>query len=176
MSELDLYVIKDGKKLRCGYTTGSCATAAAKACAIGLITGKIPSYIEIDTPAGIKLNLKVENLTITSEYTSCCIVKDAGDDPDSTDGIEIFAKVSKRQDDNIVITGGQGIGIITRDGFWGKKGESAINPVPRKMITEEVRKVTEEGLDIEIYAPLGEEIGKKTYNSRNSRAYVRRSI
>ena len=165
MSELDLYVIKDGKKLRCGYTTGSCATGAAKACTIGIVTGKIPEYVEIDTPAGIKLNLKVENPTITSEYTSCCIIKDAGDDPDSTDGIEIFAKVSKREDEKIVITGGQGIGTITRDGFWGKKGERAINPVPRKMITEEVEKVTDKGLNIEIYAPMGKEIGKKTFNS-----------
>ena len=165
MSKLDLYVIKEGKKLRCGYTTGSSATGAAKACTVGLLTGAIPEYIEIDTPAGIRLKLKVDKPTITEDFVSCCIVKDAGDDPDATDGIEIFAKVSKRDDEEIVITGGEGVGTITRDGFWGKKGESAINPVPRKMIKEEVSKITNTGVNIEIYVPMGETIGKKTFNS-----------
>ncbi|KNF07344.1 cobalt-precorrin-5B C(1)-methyltransferase CbiD [Gottschalkia purinilytica] len=165
MKKLDMYVIKEGKKLRCGYTTGSCATGAAKAATIGLLTGEIPRYIEIDTPAGITLKLEVEKPNIGQDFAECCIVKDAGDDPDSTDGIEVFAKVSRRNDRDIVISGGIGIGRITRDGFWGKAGESAINPVPRKMIAKEVSQVTEQGLDILIYSPMGVEIGKKTFNS-----------
>lgn len=165
MKKLDLYVIKDGKKLRCGYTTGSCATAASKASTIGITKGEIPDYIEINTPAGVVLNLKVENKELTEEYAKCSITKDSGDDPDSTDGIEIFSKVSLRNDDNIVIKGGKGVGTITREGFWGKVGESAINPVPRKMILEEAKSVTDSGLDIEITVPKGEEIAKKTYNS-----------
>lgn len=165
MKKIDLYVIKDGKKLRCGYTTGSCAAAASKASTIGIVTGEIPDYIEIDTPAGIVLKLQVENKQLTDDYALCSIRKYSGDDPDSTDGIEIFAKVSFRGDDKVVIRGGKGVGTITREGFWGKVGESAINPVPRKMIAKEVGSVTDRGLDIEIIVPEGEEIAKKTYNS-----------
>ena len=165
MNELDLYVIKDGKKLRCGITTGSCATAASKASTIGLITGEIPKYIEIDTPAGIVLNLEVSNRELTSDYAICSITKDSGDDPDSTDGIEIFSRVSLREDKEVRIDGGIGVGTITRAGFWGEVGQAAINPVPRKTILTEVKKVTDRGLDIEIFVPKGEEIAKKTYNS-----------
>lgn len=165
MNKLDLYVIKDGKKLRCGITTGSCATAASKASTVGIITGEIPEYIEIDTPAGIKLNLEVENRELTNDYAICSITKDSGDDPDSTDGIEIFARVNLRDDEEVVIDGGEGVGTITRAGFWGEMGQAAINPVPRKTIYSEVRSVTDRGLDIEIFVPKGEEIAKKTYNS-----------
>lgn len=161
----EMYVIKEGKKLRCGYTTGSCAAAAAKAAAIGLLEKHIPEYIEIDTPAGIVLKLKIEKPYISSEFASCCVVKDAGDDPDVTDGIEIFARVQKREDKKTVIDGGEGVGRITREGFWGKVGGPAINPVPRKMISSEVSRVTKCGLDILIYAPQGVEIAKKTFNS-----------
>lgn len=162
---LDLYVIKEGKSLRCGYTSGSCATAAAKAAAIMLETGEIIDYIEIDTPANIKLKLELHNQNITKEHVSCSIIKDAGDDPDNTDGIEIFAQVSKRQDGIIVIEGGQGIGRITRKGLFGEVGDAAINPVPRQMIEKEVRSVSHSGYNVLIYAPQGEIIGKKTFNS-----------
>lgn len=162
---LDLYVIKEGKNLRCGYTTGSCATAASKAAAIMLRTKEIVKYVEIDTPANIKLKLEVHNPTVTDEYASCSIVKDAGDDPDNTDGIEIYAKVSKRVDGKVVIDGGQGIGRITRKGLFGEIGQAAINPVPRQTIEEEVRSVSDSGYDVIIYAPAGEIIGKKTFNS-----------
>ena len=165
MKPLDLYVIKDGKKLRCGYTTGSCATAASKASTVGIITGMIPDFIEIDTPAGITLNLEVENKELTDIYAICSIKKDSGDDPDSTNEIDIFSKVSLRDDNEVVIRGGKGVGTITRDGFWGKCGEAAINPVPRKTIEKEVKIVTDKGVDIEIFVPEGEEIAKKTYNS-----------
>lgn len=161
----NLYVIKNGKKLRCGYTTGSCAAGAAKAAAIMLHTGKIPEYIEIDTPAGIRLHLKVEKPLCKENCASCCIVKDAGDDPDVTNGMAIFAEVRKRGDSEICVDGGEGIGRITREGFWGKIGESAINPVPRQMIRDELVKVADHGWNVVIYAPTGKEITKKTFNS-----------
>jgi cobalt-precorrin-5B (C1)-methyltransferase len=161
----DLYVVKDGKKLRCGFTTGSCAAAAAKAAATMLITGKAIASIEIDTPAGIKLKLEVHKSNISGEFASCCIVKDAGDDPDVTDHMEIFAQVSKRVDGAIHISGGEGIGVITRKGFWGEVGEAAINPVPRKMIAEEMAKIADCGFDVCIYAPAGVEIAKRTFNA-----------
>lgn len=165
MSELDLYIIKEGKSLRCGYTTGSCATAAAKAAAIMIETGEIVKFIEIDTPANIKLKLEVYNPVIGDDFASCSIIKDAGDDPDNTDGIEIYAKVNKRTDGKVIIDGGQGIGRITRKGLFGEIGEAAINPVPIEMILKEVQAVSDSGYDILIYAPQGELIGKKTFNS-----------
>ncbi len=161
----DLYVIKDGKKLRCGYTTGSCATAASKAAVYMLITGKAINNIEIDTPSGIELKLKVCKSNITEEYASCCVIKDAGDDPDVTDNMEIFAHVSKREDGEINIMGGEGIGVITRKGFWGDIGQAAINPTPRNMIANEVGKISNLGFDITIYAPAGVEVAKRTFNA-----------
>jgi cobalt-precorrin-5B (C1)-methyltransferase len=161
----DLYIIKDGKKLRCGYTTGSCAAAAAKAAAYMLITGNVVDFIEIDTPAGITLKLAVCKPEIAEEYASCCIVKDAGDDPDVTDHMEIYARVSKREDGFININGGEGIGTITRKGFWGEVGKAAINPVPRKMIASEVAAIDDCGFDVTIYAPQGVAVAKRTFNA-----------
>lgn len=161
----DNYIIKHGKSLRCGYTTGSCAAGAAKAAAEMLLSREKLESISIDTPAGIILTLKLEDIHIEEDHAYCCIVKDAGDDPDSTDKIEIYAKVCKRNDSKIVIDGGEGIGLITRSGFWGKSGTAAINPVPRKMITDEVSKISNCGFNVLIYAPRGREIAKKTFNS-----------
>lgn len=166
MSELDLYVTKQGKSLRCGYTTGSCAAAAAKASVIMFETKRMLDYVAIDTPAGIRLKLEVNNPTITSEFASCSIVKDAGDDPDNTDGIEIYAKVTMRRDGAIHIDGGKGIGRITRKGLFGKVGEAAINPVPKEMIEKEIKDASDNGYDVLIYAPEGEVIGKKTFNAQ----------
>ncbi len=162
----NLYAIKDGKPLRCGYTTGSCATGAAKAAAIMLSTGRIPEFVEIDTPAAVTLTLKVENAVFDEDCATCCIGKDAGDDPDVTNGIAIFAEVRARNDGKILIEGGEGIGRITREGFWGKVGDAAINPVPRQMIRDAVSRVAEHGWDVLIYAPQGTEIAKKTFNAQ----------
>ena len=164
MSDLDLYIIKEGKSLRCGYTTGSCAAGAAKAAVSMLESGEIINYIEIDTPANIRLKLEVNNPKISKNKASCSIIKDAGDDPDNTDGIEIFAEVIKRDDGKINIDGGVGIGRIKRKGLFGEIGEAAINPVPRQMIEKEIREISNSGYDIIIFAPKGEEIGKKTFN------------
>lgn len=165
MSKLDLYIIKDGKKLRCGYTTGSCATGAAKAAALMLEQGNIIQYIEIDTPAGIRLKLKIHNQKLEKDRAICSITKDAGDDPDNTDNIEIYAEVRKRKDGKVNIYGGKGIGRIKRKGLFGEIGEAAINPIPRKMIEKEVKEISHNGYDITIFAPKGEEISKKTYNA-----------
>lgn len=161
---LDMYVIKEGKKLRCGYTTGSCAAASAKAAAIMLETGKKINYVEIDTPAEIRLKLEVNNQKVDGNTASCSIIKDAGDDPDVTDGMEIYAWVEKRNDGKVFIDGGQGIGRIKRKGLLGQIGEAAINPIPRQMIEKEVREVSSNGYDVTIYAPQGETISKRTYN------------
>lgn len=166
--ELDLYIDKDGKKLRCGYTTGSCAAAAAKAAALILKnkSSENISSIQIDTPAGYTLNLPVEKCSFNKaeNFSIAAVQKDAGDDPDSTDGILIYAKVSERNDGIVKIDGGIGIGRITKKGLFGKVGEAAINPVPRKMIETEVLKLIPAGCDVLIFSPEGEIIGKKTFN------------
>lgn len=162
---LDLFVVKDGKELRCGYTTGSCATAAAKAAALMLESGEKIDYVEIDTPAGVRLRLEVNDWKIEKDQASCSIIKDAGDDPDNTDGIKIFAEVSKRDDGLVDIDGGFGIGRIMKKGLFGNVGEAAINPVPREMIKKEVLEVSESGYNVLIFAPEGEAIGRKTFNA-----------
>jgi cobalt-precorrin-5B (C1)-methyltransferase len=164
MSKLDLYIDKDGEKLRLGYTTGSCAAAAAKAAAIMLLRREKIENVQIDTPAGIALDLDVENIEMGEDFVSCSIKKDAGDDPDNTDGMDIYAKVSQRDDEKICIDGGFGIGRITKKGLFGEIGDAAINPVPRKMIEQELKKVSNGGYDVCIYAPQGMEVSKKTFN------------
>lgn len=164
MSKLDLYVIKDGKNLRCGYTTGSCAAGAAKAAVMMLEGNQVIKYVEIDTPAKIKLKLEINEPRIEEGSASCAIIKDAGDDPDNTDGMAIFVKVTRRNDRKITIDGGQGIGRITRKGLFGEIGEAAINPVPRQMIEDEIRKISDYGYHVLVFAPQGEDVGKKTFN------------
>lgn len=162
--KLEEYSIVGGKKLRCGYTTGSCAQAATKAAALMLINGERIEKIEIDTPAGIKLTLEVEDTKITDSYVSCAIRKDAGDDPDVTDGILIYSKVSRRPDGKSTVDGGIGIGRIQRKGLFGEIGEAAINPVPKKQILKELE-LLGGGLHAEIYVPNGEIIAKRTFNA-----------
>ena len=162
---LDLFIVVDGEKLRCGYTTGSCATAASKAAALMLENAERLDYVEIDTPAGIRLKLEVNNIEITEDYVSCSITKDGGDDPDNTDGMEIFSKVRKNHEGEIRIDGGEGIGRIMRQGLFGQVGDAAINPVPREMIKKELEEVSSSGYDVTIYAPEGIARGKKTFNA-----------
>lgn len=164
MKPLDLYINKDGQKLRCGYTTGSCATAASKAAAQMLITGQVIDEITIETPSGIDLTLEIENVKFEDDSVSCSVRKDAGDDPDSTDGIEIYSRVKLNDNDDIHIDGGFGVGRITKKGIYGEIGDAAINPVPKNMIEKELRMVSKRGFDVEIFVPDGLEISKKTFN------------
>lgn len=164
MKQLERYVIKEGKQLRCGYTTGSCATAATVGALKSLLGIKQEDVVQIDTPKGIVLEIEIEQLVKENGFAVCSVKKDAGDDPDVTDGIEIYSKIKFRDDGVLNIYGGIGIGKITVEGFWGKVGDWAINSTPRSMIESEVRKLTDRGLDIEISAPKGAEISQKTYN------------
>ncbi len=159
------YVQVGGKKLRLGYTTGSCAAGAALAAGLYL-EGHEPSQVRLMTPVGIDLELEVVRPELGAGWASSCIIKDGGDDPDATDGMEICAIVRKREDGQICISGGQGIGVIKKKGLFGQLGEAAINPVPRQMIREALESLSPEGYDVEIFAPRGEEVALKTYNSR----------
>jgi cobalt-precorrin-5B (C1)-methyltransferase len=166
------YIASNGKNLRMGYTTGTCAAAAAAGAAEGLLTGRVPDSIRIDTPKGLPVVVSPASVAITSEACSVGITKDAGDDADATAGMEIVATVTYAKDKEIFpIRGGVGIGRVTKPGLDQPVGEAAINHVPREMIRAELQRVCEEqgytgNLAVEISAPQGEEIAKRTFNPR----------
>ena len=111
---MEQYIEKDGKRLRLGYTTGSCAAAAAKAAAWMLLTGRRKETITLDTPKGIRLELAVREITMRADSVSCAIEKDSGDDPDVTKGTLIFASVRRTDEPGVHIDGGEGVGRVTR--------------------------------------------------------------
>lgn len=168
---MEEFQFSQGKNLRCGYTTGSCATAASKAAAAMLFSGKRVECVRIDTPKGITLNLEPLDVEMHEDYVSCAIRKDSGDDPDDTHGILVYAKVEKTDGEGIELCGGVGVGQVTKPGLACAVGGPAINPTPRKMITTEVGNIMEEygyagGLRVTISMPAGVEIAKKTFNPR----------
>ena len=171
----DYYILKDGKKLRYGYTTGSCAAAAAKAAAQMLLTGQTVEEIALQTPKGILLHLLVEDISRGEGWVRCAIRKDGGDDPDVTNGVLVYAKINKinavAKDIEIELDGGIGVGRVTRTGLYQQPGEAAINPVPRKMILESVEEICQNHgfsgkLHVEISIPAGVELAKRTFNPR----------
>ena len=168
---MDSFVVKDGKQLRLGYTTGSCAAAAAKAAARMLLTGETIETIRLLTPKGITLELPVLAVTRGTDSVSCAIRKDSGDDPDVTNGTLIFASVSLTPGREILIDGGEGIGRVTKPGLDQPVGAAAINSVPRRMIQENLSEICERldyhgGLSVVISAPEGEKLAQKTFNPR----------
>jgi cobalt-precorrin-5B (C1)-methyltransferase len=168
---MEQFVVKDGKQLRLGYTTGSCAAAAAKAAGWMLLTGREKKTIGLHTPKGIDLTLHVEEITRGADFVSCAIAKDAGDDPDVTAGALIFARVALKASPGVDIDGGFGVGRVTKPGLDQSVGNAAINSVPRAMIRENLLEIAREldypgGFTVEISVPLGEELAKKTFNPR----------
>lgn len=168
---MESFVIKDGKRLRRGYTTGSCAAAASKAAAIMLLEGRILESVYLMTPHGTGLDLKTVEPYTNGETARCGIKKDSGDDPDVTNGIVIYAAVSKTETPGVHIDGGEGIGRVTKPGLDQPVGAAAINSTPRRMIADELQKLLDEsgahfGLDVIISAPGGEEIALRTFNPR----------
>ncbi len=151
-------------KLRNGYTTGTCAAAAAKAAAFRLLTGRACEKVCIKLPDGQRLWLEPVILTVSDAAVRCGVIKDAGDDPDITDGMMICASVSLREDQEIVIDGGEGVGQVTLPGLDQPVGAAAINSGPRKMITEALSDVPF-GFDVVIDIPGGKEAAAKTLNA-----------
>jgi len=162
----ELYVTRKGKKLRKGFTTGTAAAAAAGAAARALLTGEKCSSIKIDTPAGIRLDIEIENILLQDDRAKAVVRKDAGDDQDVTDGLEIAARVELDDCDEIKIKGGEGVGKVTKAGLAVEPGRAAINPVPRKMIRESVSRFLPEGRGalIVIEVPEGAQAASQTLN------------
>lgn len=157
------------EKLKTGFTTGTCAQAAAKASCIMLVTKKLIKRVEVETPTGIKLNLKLMEQKIGEDYAQCAIIKDAGDDIDVTDGVKIYARLSYSQIPGITIAGAEGVGRVTLPGLAVGVGEYAINPTPRRMIIKELTLYLtkdNQGLKVIISVPGGEELAKRTFNPR----------
>lgn len=163
-------------KLRSGFTTGSCAAAAAKAACYMLLTGNRKENISIGTPKGLVFDAEILDISRTEASVKCAVRKDGGDDPDVTTGALVYAEVrydpdERTEDNKIRILGGEGVGRITRPGLDQPVGEAAINSVPRAMITREVGEVCglydyAGGLTVTISVPGGEKIAEHTFNPR----------
>ena len=159
-------------KLRTGYTTGSSATAAAKAALSSIINQNKVEDIEIILPKGTFLKIPVHSCKFESNNAKCSVIKDGGDDPDVTHGAEIIVELSFTEKKNeIEIDGGEGVGIVTKPGLGLEINKPAINPVPKKMIDQNLREIgekflTERGIRVVISVPKGRELGPKTDNPR----------
>lgn len=165
--------------MRYGFTTGSCAAAAAKAAAYMLLTGLKKTEITIETPKGIPYKANILDAMRSENEVRCAVEKDGGDDPDITTGTWIYAKVSYMEDayaeecaeQGILIEGGTGVGRVTNPGLDQPVGNAAINRVPREMITKEVLEVCrladyKGSLRVEISVPEGEKLCGRTFNPR----------
>lgn len=168
MSKVKQTIEKNGQQMRYGYTTGSCAAAAAKASALALFTGEAVAYMTIDTPKGWSLTIEVNHVERSEQSATCYVIKDAGDDPDVTHGIEIYVRAKRSSQPGVHIEGGVGIGRVTKPGLRTPVGQAAINPVPLAMIHKEVMAVLPEGQGVQltVYVPKGEEVAKRTFNSK----------
>ena len=162
------YVVKNGKRLRRGITTGSCASAAAKAAVVALFTGNQLEEIVVTTPKGKELTIPVSVLKVEAGSASFFVIKDSGDDPDITNGAEIHCLAEETSVPGVVLLGGKGVGVVTKPGLSVEVGEAAINPKPREMIIREASEVLPvgKGVRITVSVPLGEKLAKKTYNPR----------
>jgi cobalt-precorrin-5B (C1)-methyltransferase len=154
-------------RLRTGWTTGTCASAAAKAATLGLVTGTIPNEIEVALPSSARVRFAVEAVGATSAV----VVKYAGDDPDCTDGARVTATAApgptgEESSGLLRLFAGDGVGTVTRPGLGLPVGGPAINPVPRRMIEQAVREVTPAPLDITFSVPGGQQMAAKTTNAR----------
>jgi len=156
------------KMLLSGYSTGTCAAAAAKAAAMILAGNKCPGALDIVLPDGESVTLKISESAVSddNETALATVVKYAGDDPDVTDGLKVTARVQPLPGKEIVFLAGAGVGTVTKPGLAIAPGEPAINPVPRQMIAAAVREITDDGLEITISIEDGEAIAEKTFNPR----------
>lgn len=160
------------KKLRTGYTTGSSATAASKAALLSIIKQQKIEEIEITLPKKTTIKIPVNSCQFEKNKAKCSVIKDGGDDPDVTHGAEIIVELTFNENKNqIEIDGGEGVGIVTKPGLGLEINKPAINPIPKKMITENLQEIgndvlNEKGIRVVISVPKGKELGPKTDNPR----------
>ncbi|MBI5780088.1 MAG: cobalt-precorrin-5B (C(1))-methyltransferase [Rhodocyclales bacterium] len=159
---------------RTGFTTGACAAAAARAATLALVSGEPPTEVECRLPNGQLVRFPLhEAVLLDAEAARAVVVKDAGDDPDATHGAHLTVSVRRLtgRAGVIELLGGEGVGVVTKPGLGLEVGGPAINPVPRRNITENVQAVAGEllrtdGLEVRVSVPGGEEMAKKTLNAR----------
>lgn len=151
------------KKLRTGWTTGTCASAAAKAAVIRMLSGELPDRVEVAIPSGQRVIFDV----MDPRNGGAAVIKDAGDDPDCTNGAQltVYAR-AKGEPHWLGFVAGEGIGTITKPGLGLRVGAPAINPVPERMISQAVREITDLGVELIFSVPGGVEMAKKTTNDR----------
>ena len=165
------YISAGGKRLRCGYTTGTCAALAAAGAARYLTEGTWPETVSLRTPKGWRVEVPLEACRAEPGRAICAVRKDGGDDVDRTHGARIEAAVALTESPGITIQGGPGVGRVTKPGLDQPVGEAAINRVPRQMIARAVEEVLsaagyEGGASVVISVPEGEVIARQTFNPR----------
>lgn len=183
-ADMEHYIIKNQKRLRCGVTTGTCAAAAAAAAAAKLLLGITREKVVVHTPKGIDAEVLVHEQEVSASKAVYMVIKDSGDDPDVTDGVHIYVSVEysvpavqgehcfcDERYSGLYLDGGTGIGRVTRPGLEQEIGQAAINAVPREMIfraVDELRQLAEcrRELKIEVYIPEGVSLARKTFNQR----------
>lgn len=166
---MDEYAYVNGKKLRKGFTTGTCATAATAAAISMILNQDIEEKVTVSTANGVEVTMEIKDPSFGELTASAAVEKDGGDDADATHGLLIYSTVTLLPDSNdIEIDGGEGVGRVTQKGLKCDVGMAAINPTPRAMIEETARQLLGPncGAKIIISVPGGEETAKLTYNSR----------
>jgi len=164
--------IQTKEKLRTGFTTGTCATAASKAAILSIINQKNVDSVDVRLPKGDFIKIRIEECTFDKDHARCSVIKDGGDDPDVTHGAEIFVDLELTNKINAIeIDGGEGVGIVTKPGLGLEINTPAINPVPKKMIKENLTETANEilqdnGIRVVISVPKGKELAYKTDNPR----------
>lgn len=161
-------VIREGKTLKYGYTTGTCAAGAAAAAVRILETDRMPEQVTVVTPKGWHVDLTVLNPTKGEGWAEAAVRKDAGDDPDVTHEQLIVVRVSRNTEGTVRYYAGEGVGTVTKAGLQIPVGEPAINPVPRRMIEAALADYvqTGRGYDVTVSVPGGEALAQKTFNPR----------
>ncbi len=166
---LEHYIRSGQKRLRCGYTTGTCAALAAGGAASLLLLGEAPERLSLMTPKGLAVEAAPEGLRYEGGAAVCGVRKDGGDDADATHGLVVVARVEKSPGPGVRIHGGEGVGRVTKPGLDQPVGAAAINRVPRQMVEAQARAVCAKagyagGLEITLSIPGGREAAQKTFN------------
>lgn len=160
------------EKLRTGFTTGTCATAGSKACILAIMNQTKVDSVKVTLPKKNIIDIKISSCQFDDKSARCIVIKDGGDDPDVTHGAEIWSEVFLTNKPNqIEIDGGEGVGRVTKPGLGLDVGSAAINPTPKKMITENILDVAKDilkknGISVVISVPKGKELAPKTDNPR----------